>query len=629
METLKKVYKIALKNWKYLVGSLIAMLIFTVFSGLSITMIVPILDYVFVDSPKDVTITTASEFLSQAQMIISQFLSEHSLFNLDHEILKTLGTQFEALCMKTDSYMLLWIISIGFVSIYLLKNTFFYLNRVFSLTLRGRTVYELRTSLFKKYLYQSMAFFQDNKTGDSLVRMISDIQIVSDQFIGSALAIMRNISLVIMYGYIAIAINSKLFLMILLILPGFGWLINFIGQKLKKYAKRQQGQYSTMFSYMEEVLSNMKVVKAFSKEHSEEDKFKGVSFKYYKLWRKSHLYTSFNIPISELSSAIMGAVLLIIGGKLVLDQATGFSIGNFMAFLFAIFSTMHPLKELTKAYSNIRKGLVSLDRIGEILNRDEDVTEIENPIRIDSFNKAITFEKTVFSYDKETDVLKAIDLKINKGERVALVGNSGSGKTTLVNLLLRFYDVTGGDIKIDGKSIHELAVDDLRSLYGYVTQESILFNATVAENISYGTLNGLSDEKIQEAAKIAYADEFIDTMQEGYKTEIAPKASNLSGGQKQRLCIARAVAGDPPILIFDEATSALDTESEQKVQQAIESATAHRTVIMIAHRLSTVISADKIVVMDKGNIVGIGKHDELLKTCDRYKMLYNMQFHAG
>ena len=626
METLKKVYKIALKNWKYFVGSIITMLIFTIFSGLSITMIVPILDYVFVDAPKDILYTTSGEFFAQSKIILQQFFVDHSIFQLNTDNLKLIGEQFKNLSMQSDSIMLLWVISIGFVIIYLLKNLFFYLNRVYSLTLRGRTVYGLRVALFRKYLFQSMAFYQDNKTGDALVRMISDIQIVSDQFIGSFLSILRNLSLAFMYGGIALLINPRLFLIVLLVIPVFGWLIGFVGKKLKKYAKRQQGQYSAMFSYMEEILSNMKIVKAFSRENHELDKFHGVSYKYYKLWRKSFLYTSLNVPISEISSAIMGAFLLIIGGRLVLDPSSGISIGSFMAFLFAIFSTMHPLKELTKAYSNMRKGLVSLDRIGTILNRESEIQEVKNPQHIKGFEKNITFEATKFSYDGETDVLKGIDLTINKGERVALVGNSGSGKTTLVNLLLRLYDVTGGDIKVDGKSVRTLAVDDLRSLYGFVTQESILFNATVEQNISYGSINGLPHEKIVHAAEIAYADEFIEKMDGKYNAEISPKGSNLSGGQKQRLCIARAIAGNPPILIFDEATSALDTESEQRVQQAIERATEHRTVVMIAHRLSTVISADKIVVMDQGKIVGIGKHNELLETCERYQTLYNMQF---
>ncbi|MBN2830407.1 MAG: ABC transporter ATP-binding protein, partial [Candidatus Cloacimonetes bacterium] len=611
MDTLKKIYRIALRYWQFFVASIVSMVLYTAFSGISITMIVPILDYVFVDIPKTVQYHTTGEFLSATGNILSKFFAEHNLFHLNKEALSSLGTSFKELCMQSDSMMLLWVISISFVLILFLKNVFFFLNRAFSLKLRGLTVYGIRNMLFHKYLFQSMAFYNENKTGDSLVRMISDIQIVSDKFIGSLLLILRDLMLVVMYAFIALAINPRLFLIVLIVMPGFAWLVGFVGKKLKKYAKKQQGQYSVMFSFMEEILSNMKIVKAFSREDYEMERFNKVNLKYNGFWLKSNLYTTLNVPISEIFSALIGATLLIIGGGLVLKVNSGFTLGNFMTFLFAIFSTMHPLKELTKSYSEIKKGFVSLERIGEIINQKSEIEEDPNPIHVNDFHESIVFEDTTFSYNGKDAVLKGINLTINKGEKVALVGNSGSGKTTLVNLLARLYDITSGDIKIDGTSIRRIAISDLRQLYGFVTQESILFNASVIENISYGSLHQLPDKTIIEAARIAYADEFIEKLPEKYNSLISPKASNLSGGQKQRLCIARAIAGNPPILIFDEATSALDTESEQKVQQAIENATANRTVVMIAHRLSTIFSADKIVVMDQGQIVGIGRHEEL------------------
>jgi subfamily B ATP-binding cassette protein MsbA len=609
-----------------MVASIITMLLFTAFSGVSVTMVIPLLDYVFVDTPKDVIYHTSGELLQEVGKIVSAFLHQQDLLQTNKEALSQLGEGFKNLLMQSDSLMLLWLISLSYVIVLLLKNLFFYLNRFFSLKLRGLTVYGLRSLLFHKYLYQSMAFYNENKTGDSLVRMISDIQIVSDNFIGSILQIIRDIMLLITFGWVAIALNPKLFLVVVFVMPGFAWLVGLLGKKLKKYAKRQQGQYSTMFSFMEEILSNMKIVKAFSREDYEMDRFNSVNKRYNGFWLKSNLYTSLNIPISEISSAVIGAALLIIGGRLVLSPESGFTFGKFTTFLVAIFSTMHPLKEITKYYTEIRKGFVSLDRIGEIINQESEILEDPNPVKVKGFNKSITFENTCFSYNGKDDVLKSVNLTINKGERVALVGNSGSGKTTMVNLLARLYDVTAGDVKVDGTSIKRIAINDLRQLYGFVTQESILFNATIKENISYGSLKKITDETIVDAAQIAYADEFIEKMPQKYDSLISPKAANLSGGQKQRLCIARAIAGNPPILIFDEATSALDTESEQKVQKAIENATANRTVVMIAHRLSTIISADKIVVMDQGNIVGIGKHDELLQTCERYQTLYNMQF---
>jgi subfamily B ATP-binding cassette protein MsbA len=381
-----------------------------------------------------------------------------------------------------------------------------------------------------------------------------------------------------------------------------------------------------MFSNVEEKLNSMRIVKAFSREQYEMERFEEINNKHFKFWRKSRIYHAFNVPLSEMLGVVTGVVVLMIGGIQVLDPNINFSFGNFIAFMLAIFSMQHPLKAITNAYAEIRKALVSVERISEILNRESEITESSSQIEMKTFEKSIEYKNVCFSYNGSEEVLTNINLTIKKGEKIALVGSSGSGKTTMVNLLERMYDTTSGAILIDNRNIKDIKLQDLRTLMGTVTQESILFSNTISNNIGYGALKELTQKEIIKAAKIAYADEFIDSLPEKYETPLYTRASNLSGGQKQRLCIARAIVGDPPILIFDEATSALDTEAELKVQKAIEQATKSRTVIVIAHRLSTILSSNKIIVLEKGKIVGMGKHEELLKSCERYEELYNLQF---
>jgi ABC-type multidrug transport system fused ATPase/permease subunit len=380
-----------------------------------------------------------------------------------------------------------------------------------------------------------------------------------------------------------------------------------------------------MFSAIEEILSSMKIVIANGKEDYELNHVKDINRRHFRFWRKSMMYDALNVPISELNSAITGVVVLLIGGRLVLTNPE-FSFGEFLAFMFAIFSMLHPVKTIAKSFSHIKKATVSLDRISYVLDLQNSITEIDNPKSITTLKNKIELKNVGFSYDGTKQILKDINLTINKGETVALVGSSGSGKTTIANILPRFYDINSGQILIDNTSIKDLKIKDLRELFGIVTQESILFSDTVKNNIAYGSNKNVTEEDVVKACKIAHASEFIETFDDGYNELLGTKGSNLSGGQKQRMSIARAIVGNPPILIFDEATSALDTESEKNVQLAINEATKNRTVLVIAHRLSTILSADKIVVMDQGNVLSIGRHEELLKTCERYQTLYNLQF---
>ncbi len=628
MKDLLRLYKIASRYWGYFVGGLVTMIFYAMFSGVSVTMAIPLFDYVFVVDKTHVQYTDMSSVLHAMSEQIQTFFAAHSGFSIltDMSALSPLFTDLKAIMAVSDSFVLLKIIAIVTLVLYFMRSAFFFLDKVMMANLRGKTIRDLRNMMMASYLRQSIAFFGTNRSGDSLVRMVNDGEIVSRQYLQQVFTMMRNIITVLIFLRIALFLNSKLFFISLIILPLFSGSLNYLGNKIRKYARRVQKQFSNMFSAIEETMRNMKIVKAYAREDYEYGRVKEINKRHFKFWRKSEIYNSMGTPFSEINSAITGMIVLLIGGKMVLSGHGEFTFGDFSAFLFAIFSMLHPIKEIAKAYIEIRRAAVSLERVSYVLNLESEIVDDPNPIRKKTFDEGIKVEHVGFSYSGEKKVLDDIDLNIRKGEKVALVGSSGSGKTTLVNLLCRLYDTTSGQILIDGTPIRKIRLKDLKRLFGYVTQDSILFSNTIDYNIRYGTLEDVTDEQVIKACKIAHAEEFIRELDDGYNTMLNAGGSNLSGGQQQRLCIARSIVGDPPILIFDEATSALDTESERKVQQAIDDATRNRTVIMIAHRLSTILASDRIYVMDKGKVVGAGSHAELLESCPRYQTLYNMQF---
>ena len=629
MKNLMRIYGIMLKHYGYLIAGLFFMLGYALFSGATITMAVPFFDYVFPTVKGEIIYSTVPDFLLALREVTVVFIRSESflgLININN--FRPLLDSYGQIMEQTDSMLVLKIVAAAVLIIVILKNFFYFFNRLMFANLNGKTIVDVRNKIFQNYLCQSLRFFTRHRVGDSLVRMVSDVEIVSHLFITSMFNAIRDVLLVLVFMRIAIYLNLRLFLISLLILPLTTFLVATIGKKIKKYARRIQAQFSDIYSKVEEVLSNMKIVKAFGREDEQQSMFQKINRQFFRFWRKAEVYTSFNVPISELNGAITGIIILLIGGGEVISGSSNFTLGEFTAFLFAVFSMLHPIKSISKTYTDIKKAMVSLDRISEVMFNKPDLLEAKDAVNKSDFEDKIIFDRVSFHYDAEKEVIRDISFNIQKGEKIAIVGSSGSGKTTLANLLLRLYDVTAGEIRIDGIPVHKIKFKDLRSLFGIVTQESLIFSDTVAANISFGTLKNITHEDIVKAAQTAYADEFIENLPDKYEEMLHAKGSTLSGGQKQRLCIARAIVGNPPILVFDEATSSLDTEAERKVQVAIEQATKSRTVLIIAHRLSTVLSSDKIIVLDGGKIVGMGSHEELLTSCPRYKVLYDLQFNG-
>jgi len=619
------IYRMMFTYWHYMLSGFVAMLLFALFSGASVTLVIPLFDYVFNPNKVNLLYHNLPDFLGALGHLVGNFISGSGGFWAATHNYSQFWTQLQALMLNTDSLVLLYTLCVVIFVIILLKNGFFFLQKVLFTQLRGRTIRDVRNYMFSRYLNQSLEFFSHNRIGDAIVRMINDVDIVSDQLISSMFDALREAATLIVFARIAFLLNPKLFLYSIFVLPLFSLTISFLGKKIKKYSQRIQEQLSILFSTVEEVLNSIKIVQAFRKETSEINNFCEINNRHFHLWSRSQNYGALNPPVAEINSVITGVVVILIGGGMILKPGSNFSLGDFTAFLFALFSMLHPLKVITQVYTDIKKALVSLDRIALVLNHSSDIVDKPDAVNKTTFDKELRFEQVGFYYKPGKPVLQGFDLTISKGMKIAFVGSSGGGKTTLANLLNRLYEVKEGRITMDGIDIRDIKLDDYRQLFGVVTQDSVLFTKTISANIAYGSNAAVSAEQVQQAAIVANADEFIQQLSHKYDEKLGNKANDLSGGQRQRLCIARAVVSDPPILILDEATSALDTDSERKVQDAINEATRNRTVIIIAHRLSSVINADAIVVLEKGRIVGYGTHEELLQTCARYQYLYRMQ----
>lgn len=575
----------------------------TVFSIFSFALIVPILEilfktksasYVYMDFKWDVDVIK-----NNAYCWVSNYIENNGALNT------------------------LMLLAIFLIVTTFLKTGVAYLASYFIIPLRTGLVRDMRNQLYTKVVDLNLAFFGKQKKGDIMARMMNDVNEVEASIMSSIELLSKNPIMILIYLFILLVLSWKLTLFVLAVLPIAGFIMGKVGKSLKKKSKEAQEQSGQLLSQIEETLGGLRVIKAFNAEKSVIRNFSSLNEKLKNTTTKVNRRYMLAHPMSEFLGTTTIAIVLFFGGMLILNDNSSLSAAEFIYYLVIFYSIINPAKELSKAMYSIQKGKASLDRIDMVLAAVNPLKEVKNPVVPAPFSDKIQYNDVSFKYQDDW-VLRHINLTIKKGEMVALVGQSGSGKSTMVDLLPRFYDVVEGEILIDGVNVKSMTLFDLRSYMGNVNQEAILFNDTVFNNITFGVENA-TEEQVIEAAKIANAHEFIMAMEDGYQTNIGDRGGRLSGGQRQRLSIARAILKNPPILILDEATSALDTESEKLVQEALEHLMKTRTTIVIAHRLSTIKNADTICVLQDGEIVEQGKHDELLKQNGLYSRLYTMQ----
>jgi subfamily B ATP-binding cassette protein MsbA len=509
------------------------------------------------------------------------------------------------------------------LSLFFFKNLFRYLASYVITFLRTGIVKDLRDKLYQKIVALPIAYFSEKKKGDIIARMTSDVQEVENSILTSIEALVREPLTVLISISIMLYISVELTLFVFILLPVSGFIISSVSKKLKANSAKAQKETGNFLSFIEETLTGLRIIKGFNAESVIAKKFNNSTQSFRKLMTSVFHRQTLASPMSEFLGSATIIAILWYGGSDVLNETSNLDSSKFLGYILLFYTVLNPIKLITTTFYNIQKGEASAERIMTVLNTENSIKDKPNAIIKQRFTDKIEFRNISFKY-KDAYVLKDFSLTIHKGETVALVGQSGSGKSTLANLITRFYDVNKGEVLIDNQNIKDVTKKSLRGLMGIVSQDSILFNDTIANNIKLGT-QAATEEAILEAAKIANADEFIQNLPEKYKTNIGDSGNTLSGGQKQRLSIARAVLKNPPIMILDEATSALDTESEQLVQTALEKMMQNRTSLVIAHRLSTIQKADTIVVMKKGKIVEQGKHEELLALKGEYFKLVTMQ----
>jgi len=525
--------------------------------------------------------------------------------------------------IKKGQFSALIYVSIGVIIMLFFKNLFIFFANYHMTAIRNGVMRDIRNQLFKKILRLHVSYFTESKKGDTISRISGDVQDIDYSVMSSIEMMFRDPLNIFIFLIGLMFISVELTIFVLIILPIGGIIVGKIGKSLRKTSAKAQGKMGEIISVVEESLSGLKIIKAFNASKVMQKRFESENEDYTNIFNTLHRRRYLAPPLSEFLGVSIVVAVMLYGGKIVLTHQSALEPQDFIAYL-AIFSQIiNPAKSFSTAYYNIQKGMASFDRVNSILHAEELIVDPPVPAKIEEFKESIEYKNVSFSYGAQ-DVLKDINLKIEKGKTIALVGQSGSGKTTLADLLPRFWDIDRGEICIDGENIKNYRLGELYSIMGIVGQEAILFNDTFFNNIAFG-LENVSEEDVIKAAKIANAHEFIISTEKGYYSNIGDRGSKLSGGQRQRLSIARAVLKNPPILILDEATSALDTESEKFVQEAITNLMKNRTAIIIAHRLSTIRHADQICVLHEGEIVERGKHEDLLAQNGVYKKLYDLQ----
>lgn len=585
-----------------------------VFSLFSLTMVAPFLDLLFLKTESDYRERLANGVPPLKLSVES--LVDNFYYYFTEVIVDPMRGKMYALVM----------ICVLVVVMFFFKNLCRYFAMFFLAPVRNGVVKDLRNNMHRKIMDLPLAYYSDERKGDIMSRITTDAQEIEWSVMSSLEATFREPLTLLLFLFTMIFISPQLTLFVMILLPLTALLITRIGKSLKRTSVKSKDRLGTLLSLIDETLSGLRIIKAFNAERFLQHKFEKVNDWYTMTMNRMYRKTDLSSPLSEFLGACVMVVVMYFGGKLVLGEDASLSAAMFITYI-AIFSQMiPPAKSFTNAYYNIQKGIASADRIHKILDAENQIMDASDAVNAGDFNKEVEFRNVCFRYMKGEQgyVLKDVNLVLKKGKTIALVGQSGSGKTTLADMLPRFYDPDEGDVFIDGVSLRKLKLSSVRSLIGVVSQESILFNDTVANNIAFG-LPGADREGIEQSARIANAHDFIMQMPMQYETNIGDRGGKLSGGQRQRISIARAILKNPPILILDEATSALDTESERLVQDALQKLMQNRTTLVIAHRLSTIRHADEIIVMNKGVIEERGTHSELIAKKGLYNRLYELQ----
>lgn len=590
---------------RYVALNIFFNVLYALFGTLSFMALIPMMSVLFGTTEK---LTTAPEYtgIKHVKEYLEAYLNYFvTTTNTEHGVGYTLSVMVAVI-----------------ISIFLVKNISGYMALFFATFLRNGVLRDLRNDMYKKIIELPLSFFSEKRKGDVMARIASDVGEVQHSYLSILELIIKEPLTIIFTITAMVVISPQLTLFVFVFIPVSGFIISTVGKRLKKQSMRAQSEQGTFLSIIEETLGGLKVIKSFTSETYFRNRFEDSTERYNNLASKIMNRQNLASPLSEFMGITVIAILLWYGGHMVLiDRSLDGAV--FITYMGLAYNILTPAKAISKASYDIKKGNAAADRIMEILEQENPIVSKKGALEKETFDKDITIEAINFRYEEE-NVLKNFSLTVPKGKTVALVGQSGSGKSTIANLLTRFYDVQDGSIKVDGTDVRDYSLDALRGMMGLVTQDSILFNDSIRNNVALGKPEA-TQEEIIEALKVANAYEFVMNLPNGLDTNIGDSGNKLSGGQKQRLSIARAVLKNPPIMILDEATSALDTESERLVQDALENMMQNRTSVVIAHRLSTIQKADKIVVMHKGEIVEEGRHDELLAKGGTYSKLVMMQ----